>query len=378
MATCRFHPQSDAVAYCATCRARFCRRCGQPGKPCSLCHRTTLTSPPKAGSSEESKLRCVNHVKALNTKPCHECGKNFCPSCLNWQGVCTSCAPQYPQANSDRTEAPAPRRRRQSTKADLSYTGGLNRHKGWQRKAVRLVLGGLILAGIGTVLSFQYGVFKDFATQAAATRKKMPGLPKGQGQADLASMMSRLESGVVTDADVETTERLMARIQNGEAVDTGQRDALTKLSRLSQKSGNPPPASDPQAQKLWAMLSDWSNEEAAEDPAAVAPASRPAANAPKPGVAKPASWKVSLLTPASGTKVKGLVTVNARIEGQGYIERVEFLVDGEWQGLSNRPPFTFDWDTSGTANGARTLEIVAYEPSGAKHASRRVRVTVAN
>ncbi|MNK65377.1 hypothetical protein D3C87_846700 [compost metagenome] len=376
MAQCRFHPQSAAVAYCATCRAQFCGRCGQLEKTCSLCHRTALTSPPAAGSREEARLRCVNHPKALNTKPCHDCGKNHCPSCLNWQGVCKACAPLYSTSTAD-TEPSPPTRRRKSNQPELSYTGGLNRHKGWRRSLTRLALGGLILVGVGSVLAFQYGVFKDFATQAAATQKKLHGGKGGRGAADLSDMMSRLQSGDVTAADVEVTERLMARIQNGESVDTGQRDALSKLSRLYQQGTSAPAANDPQAQKLWALLSDWSNEDS--DPDAAAPAIRPAAPPrPKAQVAKATPWRVSLLAPASGAKVKGLIAVNAQIEGQGYIDRVEFLVDGQWQGLSNRPPFTFDWDTTGSANGSRTLEIVAYEPSGTRHASRRVRVTVAN
>ncbi len=377
MAPCRFHPQSEAIAYCAKCRALLCRRCGQPGKTCSLCQSTSLSAPPsaRAAAQETAKARCVRHPQALNTKPCHDCGKSYCPLCLNWQSVCATCAPKYPSPAGAAEERPRNSRRGRRT-ADLSYTGGLNRHKGWRRRLTRILLGSLVLGGIGWILSFQYGVFKDFATQAIATRTKLQGMPAAGGgrSADMASMMQRLESGAVTEADVAATERLMARIQDGETVDTGQRDALTQLSRLTQQSASAPAASDPQTQKLWAMLSDWSNE------AVDAPEARPVAapNPPKPQKAKPLPWKVSLLTPSSGARVKGLVMVSARIEGQGALDRVEFLVNGEWQGLSNRPPFTFEWETTGVRNGVQTLEIVAYEPSGAKHASRRVRVTVAN
>jgi hypothetical protein len=376
MAPCRFHPQSEAIAYCATCRALLCRRCGQPGKTCSLCQTTSLSAPPsaRAAAQEAAKTRCVRHAQALNTKPCHDCGKSYCPACLNWKGVCATCAPSYPAAPSA-DDAPPRKSRRGRPHADLSYTGGLNRHKGWRRRLTRILLGSLVLGGIGAILSFQYGVFKDFATQAVASRAKLQGLPAAGGgrNADLTSMMQRLESGTVTEADVAATERLMARIQDGEAVDTGQRDALAKLSRLAPPHASAA-ASDPQAQKLWAMLSDWSND------AVDAPETRPAAEAvrPKARNSKPLPWKVSLLSPSPGARVKGLITVSAQIEGQGALERVEFLVNGEWQGLSNRPPFTFDWETTSVRNGVQTLEIVAYEPSGAKHASRRVRVTVAN
>jgi hypothetical protein len=377
MAQCRFHPQSEAVAYCATCRARFCRRCGEPGKTCSLCSKTQLTAPSAAAQDP----RCVNHAQTRTTKPCHDCGKPYCSRCLNWQGFCSACAPQYPAAAAPaEADPPSRRQRRQKpAKQDLSYTGGLNRHKGWRRRLTRLVIGTLVLAGVGWVLSFQFGVFKDFATQAGKTRKQMQGMQAGQRSADMSSMLQRLESGAVTDADVAETERLMARISNGEEVDTGQRDALTKLSRLYQQKPATATKADPQAQKIWALLSEWSNDEDVDD----APPTRPAASvartkATTPRTAAAVPWKVSLLAPAAGAKVKGVVTVNARIEGQGYIDRVEFLVNGEWQGLSNRPPFTFDWDTQGGGNGAKTLEIVAYEPSGAKHSSRRVRVTVAN
>lgn len=374
MAHCRFHPQSEAVAYCATCRARFCRRCGEPGKTCSLCSKTKLSAPSAASASEP---RCVNHAQTRNTKPCHDCGKPFCSSCLNWKGLCAACAPQYPAQAAPEAPAPPNRKRKAKQAKDLSYTGGLNRHKGWRRRLTRAVLATLMLAGVGWVLSVQYGVFKDFATQAGKTRQQMKGMQAGGRSADMASMMQRLEAGVVTDADVAETERLMASISNGEAVDTGQRDALTKLSRLYQQKSEDVAKADPQAQKIWALLSEWSNEEdaPASQPAPAA-TSRPRAASAQKATAVP--WKVALVAPAAGAKVKGLVMVNARIEGQGYIDRVEFLVNGDWQGLSNRPPFTFDWDTTGASNGTKTLEIVAYEPSGAKHASRRVRVTVAN
>ncbi len=386
MTPCRFHPQSEASAYCQTCRAPFCRSCGVAGKTCPLCQRTPLAAIGVDGVPEAAlqASRCASHPKAPNAKPCHDCGTPRCAQCLNWQGICPKCLPKYP-ATPPETTKKTPKRgtRRQQQKPDLSYTGGLNRHKGWRRRLTRFILGSLILAGLGWIVSFQYGVFKDFALQAGESRKKLKnvsGLTAGSGRsADLATMMQRMENGAVTEADVEATERLMARIQDGESVDTGQRETMDKLSKLTESGPAADAASDPQTRKLWAMLSEWSNEDVKPDSR---PSRRAAPSRPNPAKAKAApktmQWKISLLAPSSGATVKGLVTVKAQIEGQGYIDRVEFLVNGEWQGLSNRPPFTFDWDTSGSANGAKTLEIVAFEPTGARHASRRLKVTVAN
>lgn len=341
MATCQFHPQSEAEAYCATCRARLCRRCAPPGKPCALCGRSTLDSPPRERG--------------------------------------TAGAPRYPSTDVQRAskEAPRARRRRRNPPPALSYTGGLNPRKGWRRQITRKVLGALLLAGVGGILAVQFGVFRDFARQAAETRKQLQGMAEreGPGGASLASMLERFEAGQITEAEVEATERLMARIQAGEPVDTGRRDALARLSKLMR---TPAPATDPETQRLWALLSQWSNEAESDSKAPAAVRTAPERRNAQPPSAKPVPWKVSLLEPASGAQVKGLVTVRAQIEGQGYIERVEFLVNGEWEGLSNRPPFTFDWNTAGGGNGPKTLEVVAYEPSGARHASRRVRVMVAN
>lgn len=392
MAQCRFHANSDAVSYCPACRAMLCQRCGAPGNPCSLCRSSALARIP-AGGLPEPEVRmppCAAHPDRSAGKACHDCGTPRCQACLNWQGICRDCAPKYPTASSavepDPESETAPRRlkRRKEASPDLSYTGGLNRHKGWQRRLVRLVIGAALLGGVGWALSFQYGVFKDFATMAGTTRQKLQGvqgLAGGGRQADMASMMQRLESGEVTEADVAETERLMARIEGGDAVDTGQREALTKLSRLYQQQSESGGAMDPQAKKMWALLSEWSNDQEADagsaDPASLArPVARVPRSRPTPPPAVP--WKVAMLAPANGARVQGMVTVSARIEGQGYIDRVEFLVNGEWQGLSNRPPFRFDWDTTGSSNGAKTLEVVAYEPSGTRHASRRVKVTVAN
>lgn len=321
MATCRFHPRSEAEAYCATCRARFCRRCARPGKTCALCQRTTLQAPPTSEPPPKARMP----------------------------------APAAPPPKA------APKARRPE---DLSYTGGLNPRKGWRRRMTRSLLGALVLAGVFGILSAQYGAFKDLARKASESRR-----PATPAREELDRLWQQLEAGAVSDADVEATEKLMARIQGGEALDPGQRQAWDLLARRFRAQGAPPQAGDPQARKLWALLSDWANED--ERPA-------PAPARPKPSPTQPVPWRVSLLSPAPGATVKGQVAVRARIEGQGYIERVEFLVDGEWLGLSNRPPFTFDWDTTGGANGSKVLQVVAYEPSGARHASKRLRVMVTN
>lgn len=77
------------------------------------------------------------------------------------------------------------------------------------------------------------------------------------------------------------------------------------------------------------------------------------------GGATPASIRRRIrlaATPAAGAPQKGVVTISANVMGEG-ISYVAFYLNGSLAQLTNRPPYSWVWDTTKEPNGEHLVEI---------------------
>lgn len=93
------------------------------------------------------------------------------------------------------------------------------------------------------------------------------------------------------------------------------------------------------------------------------------------GLAPP---EVALLSPVSGSSVRGTVTLTASASAAGGLDHVEFLVGGAPFAALSAPPFTVAWDSRSVADGAASLAVRAYDVSGNATPSPSNEVTVTN
>ncbi|KON80960.1 S8 family serine peptidase [Azoarcus sp. PA01] len=86
---------------------------------------------------------------------------------------------------------------------------------------------------------------------------------------------------------------------------------------------------------------------------------------------------VSIVSPASGAAVQGLVTVDVTASDNIAVSHVELLANGAKVASAASAPYGFSWDSTTVADGAATLTVHAYDAAG-NYTSRAVNVTVAN
>ena len=88
---------------------------------------------------------------------------------------------------------------------------------------------------------------------------------------------------------------------------------------------------------------------------------------------------VSMTAPASGATVSGTVSVAAAASDNVGLVGVQFQLDGANLGAElTAAPYTMNWATGSTPNGAHTLTAVARDAAGNKTVSAPVSVTVSN
>lgn len=387
MLVCRFHTHKGAKTYCPQCRFFLCESCGKPGTQCKLCNKARLVDPSQAPSQVTEVRVCTVHPRvATGLKTCQDCGKPHCSACMKFGGVCVTCTRQEQKAREalPRPEQAEPKVAKKRRKAkELSVAKKFRKDR--KRRVIRWAIAGAVLAAVGGLIYFDYTKFKEFSEAGVKMHHKavetLPGQGAGQ-QSNYDALVSRLESGEITDAEYAETEALMAKITSGGTVDQPGKDFMNRLSAMAQ---DPQKAARLKAQseksrKLWAMLGEWSEEEAHEPPAPGGQPTRAIARPQARQVAPPAHkpMTVALGGLRAGQTIRGVTVVRAQLGGEGMLDHVEFLVNGQWQGLSNQPPYRFEWDTSGNPNGPCTVQAVAYDGTGRKISSRPVRVTIQN
>lgn len=85
----------------------------------------------------------------------------------------------------------------------------------------------------------------------------------------------------------------------------------------------------------------------------------------------------SITSPAQGTTVAGMVSLQATASDDYDTPTVDFQVDGVRIATLSAPPYTLNWDSHLVANGTHTLTTRAYDSSGNSSTSAPVTLTVA-
>ncbi|MDQ3908415.1 MAG: Ig-like domain-containing protein, partial [Acidobacteriota bacterium] len=84
----------------------------------------------------------------------------------------------------------------------------------------------------------------------------------------------------------------------------------------------------------------------------------------------------SITSPANNQTVNGVVPVQVSAQDDFGVGSVELYLDGALLGTSTSAPYTFNWNTDASAEGAHTLTSKAYDLSGNAGTSSAVTVTV--
>jgi len=86
----------------------------------------------------------------------------------------------------------------------------------------------------------------------------------------------------------------------------------------------------------------------------------------------------SITAPANGATVSGTVSVTASASDNVGVTKVEFYLDGALKSTTTTSPYSWSWDTTGSANGSHSLVTKAYDAAGNVGTSSTVTVTVSN
>lgn len=108
--------------------------------------------------------------------------------------------------------------------------------------------------------------------------------------------------------------------------------------------------------------------------AAAAVAAAKSATAPSDTQAPTAS----ITSPAGGTKVSGLITVQVSATDNVGVTRVDFKVNGNLIASDTAAPYTFTWDSKTVADGTASLTATAFDAAGNQATSSAISVQVAN
>ena len=87
---------------------------------------------------------------------------------------------------------------------------------------------------------------------------------------------------------------------------------------------------------------------------------------------------VTISSPANSATVSGTVSVAASASDNVGVTKVEIYINGTLKATDTATPYTYSWDTTGTANGSYTLTAKAYDASGNIGQTGTITVTVNN
>jgi endonuclease G len=88
---------------------------------------------------------------------------------------------------------------------------------------------------------------------------------------------------------------------------------------------------------------------------------------------------VSLLTPAAGAQLRGMVVLTASAAAPTGLRRVDYLVDGQWVATASPgPSWRVTWDSTEVDDGPHDLAVRALDANGGTTTSSPVPVTVVN
>jgi hypothetical protein len=336
---CYYHGKTDAATVCIGCKMPVCQTCNAEGQKgfCQHCMKKVstlgerVTDAKKTGFSRADQKAtvlkaaprapgrdaryCFHHAEILASAACLTCNRPFCPGCLNTQGTCSHCARQ----NEAEPARGAERGRRVVEAPDEEAPAGLPLPK---QVAIAAVVALVVVVG------------------GMSLMKK----PADRVRSQTAETLEKLRRNELTPKE----RALMAQ--------------LDKESKNAVSIGDAPAAAPP------AERDDGGAGAYVPAVSVGGGRSRPASVRTGGG----SSLRVRVAAPAV---VSGMTTIRASVSGEP--ERVELLVDGQWAGTSNSPPFTFDWSSEGVRNGRHRVTVTAYGPDGRRAAGGAV-ITVRN
>ncbi len=97
-------------------------------------------------------------------------------------------------------------------------------------------------------------------------------------------------------------------------------------------------------------------------------------NIPPPDNTPP---NVAFTYPTNGSSVAGTITVTVNASDNVAVSKVELYKDNVLFGTDTTSPYSFSWNTTGTANGAHSLKAIAYDTANLT-GSQTITVTVNN
>lgn len=86
---------------------------------------------------------------------------------------------------------------------------------------------------------------------------------------------------------------------------------------------------------------------------------------------------VSILSPAAGAKVMGVVTISVSAFDASGIQRVEFHIDGKLKATVYGSPYGYQWNSRSVKDGVHTILVKAFDRAG-NMGQASITVTVAN
>ncbi len=87
---------------------------------------------------------------------------------------------------------------------------------------------------------------------------------------------------------------------------------------------------------------------------------------------------INIFTPADGSTVSGLVTVDVNANDNVSVSQVTLSANGKLIGSDNTAPYQFSWNTTSVADGSVVLSAIATDAAGNQGTSTNINVTVKN
>ncbi|MEQ9497781.1 MAG: PHB depolymerase family esterase [Deltaproteobacteria bacterium] len=85
---------------------------------------------------------------------------------------------------------------------------------------------------------------------------------------------------------------------------------------------------------------------------------------------------VNVTAPANGAMVSSVATITVEATDDTGVTRVEILINGNLETTLNSAPYMYSWSLVGLANGAYTIEAIAYDAAGNNASDADTTVTV--
>ena len=87
---------------------------------------------------------------------------------------------------------------------------------------------------------------------------------------------------------------------------------------------------------------------------------------------------ITLNQPPDGQEVSGVITIKIEATDNVSVQKVEYLIDGVFAGVTYAQPFSFALDTTVFANGTHTILAKAYDGAGNVSSTKSITIVIKN